>query len=154
MDHSAVVGMAQRAADIDDEADYLAPIEAPAAADFFLQAVAVDQFHGIENSCIIFAEAEEFDDVRVVEFAEGFDFGLEPAAKALLLGQGGGQEFDCGGFARFEIDAFENGAHPAPPELAHDLIRSEPFDLHVKSSRLPDIYILSRQDMGRHREGQ
>jgi len=48
VDYAAVVGVAECAADFDDDADNFPPIEAPAATEFFLQAVAVDQFHGIE----------------------------------------------------------------------------------------------------------
>ena len=157
MDDAAIVGVAQGAADFDDDPHYFAPIETPAATQFFLQAVAVDQFHGVEQVRVLLAEAEQFDDVRMVEFAESFDFGLEAVAKTFLLGQSGGEQFDGGRFARLEIDAFVDRAHAAAAELCRRFDKVQGVRFAWKRSwvacHLPSYRAGARSASGRGRKG-
>ncbi len=134
VDDAAVVGVAQRAADFDADPRHLAPIETPSPPQFLLQAAAVDQFHRIEQVPFLLAEAEQADDVRMVELAEGLDLGLEADAEALFLGQAGGEQLDGGRLARLAMDALVDRAHAAAAELADDLIGAKPFDFHAAKS--------------------
>ena len=135
VDHAAVVGVAQCAAGLDADPRHLAPLETPPAPQFLLETVAVDQLHRIEQVALLLAEAEEPDDVGVVEFAERFDLGLEAAAKTLLLGQGGREEFDGGRLARLAVDRLVDRSHAAAAKLADDLIGTKPFDFHERGVR-------------------
>ena len=130
VDDAAIVGVAQRPAGIDADLGHLAPIEPPSPPQFLLQAAADDQFHGVEQLAVLFAEAEQPHDVGVVELAEGLDFGLEADAEVLLLGKAAGQQFDGRRFAGLAMDPMIDGPHAAPAKRADDPIGAKPFDFH------------------------
>ena len=133
VNHAAVVGVAQCAAGLDADPRHLAPLETPPAPQLLLETVAVDQLHSVEQVALLLAKAEEPDDVGVVEFAERFDLGFEPAAKTLLLSQGSREEFHGGRLARLAVDRLVNRSHAAAAKLADDLIGAKPFDFHENS---------------------
>ena len=85
VDHAPVVRVAECAAGLDADPGHLAPVEMPPLPQLLFQAVANDQFHGIEQMPVLLAEAEQADDVRMVQLAEGFDFSLEADAESLFL---------------------------------------------------------------------
>ena len=137
VDDAPVVRVAQRPADVDAHLRHLAPIERASPPQFLLQAVAVDQFHRIEQVALLLAEAEQPNDVRMVELAKRLDLGLEPDAKAFFLGQGGGEQLDRGRLARLAVNAFVDRPHAAAAELADNLIGPKPFDVHGTESNAP-----------------
>ena len=102
VDHAVVVGMLQRAGQLDAEPGRFAPIEAAAGLQLVFEIRAVDQLHGVEDTPCLFAEAVEPDDIRVLELLERFDFDFEPLAKALFHGQVGIENFDGRRLARFD----------------------------------------------------
>ena len=126
----------KRPADVDAHPRHLAPIERASPPQFLLQAVAVDQFHRIEQVALLLAEAEQPNDVRMVELAKRLDLGLEADAKAFFLGQGGGEKLDRGRLARLAVNAFVDRAHAAAAELADNLIGPKPFDVHGRDEGL------------------
>ncbi len=104
----------------------------PPPPQFLLQAVPVDQLHGVKQMPILVADPQQADDVRMFELSEGLDFGLEPHPKIQFLGQAGGQQLDGGRFARLLMDPFIDRPHAAAAELPHNLIRADPFNFHGK----------------------
>ncbi len=131
MDHAAVVGVAQGLGQFDADPQHFAPGEDPPAAQLRFQAAAGDQFHGVEEVVALLAEAEEADDVRMVELAEGLDFGLEALAEVGLVDEGLGEELDGGRLAGFGVDPFIDGAHAAAAEFPPDSVGTQLVDLHL-----------------------
>ena len=87
MDDAVVVGVLERAAELDGDVGDLAPVEAPAGLELVFEAAAVDQLHRIEEDAVLLAVAVEPDDAFVAERFERFDLGLEAFAEALGLCQ-------------------------------------------------------------------
>ncbi len=81
MDDAAIVGVPQRQGDLDAEAGDLAPVKRPAAGKLRFQTAAGNVFHRVEDLVVLLAVAVDLHDVRVMQLAERFDFGLEAFAK-------------------------------------------------------------------------
>ena len=94
VDHAAVVGVAQGPGDINADPRHVPPGEGPPAVQLLFQAAAGDQFHGVEEVLVLVAEAEQPDDVRMVELSQGFDFRLEAMAEIGVVGHRGGEQLD------------------------------------------------------------
>ncbi len=131
VDDAAVVGVAERAARLDADPRHLAPIETPAAPQFLLQTVPIDQLHRIEQQSLLLAEAEKANDVRMVKFAERFDLGLETAAKSFFARQIGGKKLDGRDLAGLLVNCLIDRPHAAAAKSADNLVRTEPFDFHA-----------------------
>ena len=119
---AAVVGVAEGLGHLDADPQHFAPGEDPPAAQLRFQAAAGDQFHGVEEVVALLAEAEEADDVRMIELAEGLDFGLEALAEVGLVDEGLGEELDGGRLAALGVDPFIDGAHAAAAEFPPDSV--------------------------------
>ena len=122
MDDAAVVGVAEGLGQLDADPQHFAPGEDPPAAQLGFEAVAGDQFHGVEEVVALLAEAEEADDMGMVELAEGLDLRLEAVAEVGLMDERFGQQLDGGRLAAFDVDAFIDGAHAAAAEFPPDSV--------------------------------
>ena len=122
MNDAAVVGVAEGLGHLDADPQHFAPGEDPPAAQLRFQAAAGDQFHGVEEVVALLAEAEEADNVRMIEFAEGLDFGLEALAEVGLVDEGLGEELHGGRLAALGVDPFIDGAHAAAAEFPPDSV--------------------------------
>ena len=146
VDHAAVVGVAQGPGDIHADPRHVPPGEGPPAVQFLFQAAAGDQFHGVEEVLVLVAEAEQPDDVRMVELSQGFDFRLEAMAEIGVVGHRRGEQLDGRRFAGLGVDPLIDRAHAAAAEFSPDLIGAKPLDKHfipLRRRRLP-IYLNRR----------
>ena len=99
-----IVRVFQSLAQLDCNLCDFAPLESPTLTQFILEAVPFDQFHGIEQRACLLAITKETHNIRMPEFLERLDLGLESNAKSLVNRQSRGEDFDCGRFAGFGID--------------------------------------------------
>jgi hypothetical protein len=97
----------------------------PVRAQALLEVLAFEQLHDQERPAALHAHVQHLDDVRVVYRRRG-----APLAQHLLHGLSGrGQrhvhDLDGHPLAQLDVTGLEDLAHPAPSQMANELVGSE-----------------------------
>jgi hypothetical protein len=125
MDDASVVRMAKTKANVLGDFQALSPIKSMSLFLHLKKAVTFNQFHGEKEIAGLLSEADELNNVRVVQLQQRLDFRFEPSSKVIVVGVNWGQHFDGVDFSRFNMLATKYRSHSAPAKGAFEKIRAE-----------------------------
>ncbi len=117
MDDSKVMGLLQRSANIDTDIDDPFPGQSLDILEMLLQTLPTHVFHRVKQMSLLFAVANQLNNVGMIQTLERFHLGRKSSSKPFLIGQNRGDDFDGDFLVRFGVNPFVDRPIPPRPKV-------------------------------------